>query len=115
MRIGAREDRQALGYCIFHPVRKLWSRLAILLDCKSKLAIGLGAIRGVEDGSQIGGYLESHRDLRYVLHGVLLQVELATLPRHAVETSFSGRGQSFMGIADDQLDAVQPSLDQRTE
>ncbi len=47
--------------------------------------------------------------------GVLLQVELAALPRHASQAGPSGGGQAFVGVADDQLDAMQAAGNQRAE
>ena len=48
-----------------------------------QLSLGLVAIWGVEDCPQIGGHDFTHGDFGHVLHGVLLEVELTSLPWHA--------------------------------
>ena len=48
--------------------------------------------------------------MRHVLVGVLLQMELTTLPRDAAEDCYGGSLQAYMGIADDQFHTVQVSL-----
>jgi hypothetical protein len=57
-----------------------------------------------------GGEGAAQGELWHVVEGVLLEMELAALPRHAGETGLERRPQTFMIIADDEDGAVQAAL-----
>ena len=60
----------------------------------------------IEDIANVIGDLFAHFDFRSVMHRVLRQVKLTALPRNARECCLASCLDSFVGIADDQLHAV---------
>ena len=60
------EDREALGDVVLHPGGKLGRGLAILLDGFIETCISLGAVRTVEDGTEVGANLQAHGEVRHV-------------------------------------------------
>jgi len=64
------------------PPGKLWSLCLPALDGLIEQALGLGFIGGIEDGTNAPSGLLAHIKTGHVGMRVLLQMELATLPRH---------------------------------
>jgi hypothetical protein len=99
----------------FDPVGQLRGRIDILRDRLLQQAIRFVLIRRIEDGSDVGGDLFSHRHLRHVRHRVLLKTKLTSLPWDARESSFASCLEPFVIVADDQLHTVQAAILQRGE
>jgi hypothetical protein len=84
------------------PVR--WS------DESTEFFVRLVGISCREEVSNIVGDLFLYFDFGRVVHRVLSQVELAALPGDSGEGCLSGDIESFVSVADDQLDSVQAAL-----
>jgi hypothetical protein len=69
----------------------------------SETGFGAGAIRRVEDGADVGGDLTACVEAVGVSLGVLLEVELAALPRGGVEGGAQGGAETFVGIGGDEI------------
>ena len=106
---GEAEHGKPLGDCLLGPFDQLRCRLLVSIHKLPKLMLSFVAIRGVEDRAEVRGHRRTHRHLRHILAGILLQVELAALPGNAREHRFAGR-QTLMGVADDQLDTTQAAV-----
>ena len=78
---------------------------------------GLGGeeIGAVEDGTDIGRHAGAHVEARDVSLGVLLEMELAALPRDGGEDSSTGGRESAMGIADNEGEPVKTTGLERGE
>jgi hypothetical protein len=63
----------------------------------------MGAVVGVENGSDVRGDLGFEVRFGDVFLGVLLEMELATLPRSAVERGLERRFQAAVGIGGDEI------------
>jgi len=87
----------------------------VFVDGLLEEPFGGGQIGGVEDGPQIGRDLGTHRDLGDVLHGILLEVELAALPGNAREAGLPGGFEAGVIVADDPPYAVEPAGLERFE
>ena len=74
------------------------------------LALLEQAARAAPGNAEIGGHLRSHRDARHVMTGVLLQMKLATLPRHSGKARFPSCLQPAVIIADNEPDTVQSAV-----
>ena len=72
----------------------------------------IGAVEDTADGLGDFGALIQARDIGL---GVLLEMELAALPRHGGEDGGARGAQAGVVIADDELDAVQAALLQALE
>jgi hypothetical protein len=68
-----------------------------------------GEIGAIEDGADVGSHAGAPIETGNISLGVLLEVELATLPGNRGEDGGTGRGEAWMGIADDEGEAVKPS------
>ncbi len=75
----------------------------------------LVAIGGIEDVSNVIGNFRPHRHLRHVVHGILHQVELASLPGDTGETGRTCVSHSRVIVTSDQLQAMQATINQRFE
>ncbi len=95
------------------PGGQLGRRRGVLRNELSESSVGLGSIAGVQDAAQIAGDLAPHRQRGNVVQGVLSQVELAALPRHAGEPRLAGGFQPGVIVADDVPHAVQAAVLQR--
>jgi hypothetical protein len=63
----------------------------------------MGAVFGVENGADVGCNLGFEVRFGDVFLGVLLEMELATLPRGAVERGLERRFQAAVGIGGDEI------------
>jgi hypothetical protein len=98
-----RKNGQSFWNVALQPIGKLGSAVRILLNRFAQLGFGLGSIRGIEYGSDICCHFSLHALARYILTGILLQVELAALPRYPAEHRFAGCLQTYVGIADESI------------
>jgi len=62
---------------------------------------------GVEDGADVGGHALSHVVTRDISLGILLEMELAALPRDGRENGGAGGREAAMGVADDEAESVE--------
>ena len=109
------EDGKALGQVGFHPGGEFGSAGGIESDDFLEAAFSARTIRAVEDtadGFGDGGPLVQAGDIGL---GILLEVELAALPRHGRKDGGAGGAQAGVVVADDELDAVETALLQALE
>ena len=83
---GSVKTVRPLGTLAAIQVGKFGRRLLIFLHGQFQTAIRFLPVGRIEDGSHIGSHLATHRNPGHVVAGVLLNMELTTLPRHAGET-----------------------------
>ena len=107
------EHGQPFGHVGFHPGGQLAARWRYLLTSTAQSPLGFAAIGRIEHAAQVAADLAPHGDLGHVVHGVLHQVELAALPRHAGEAGPASLAQPGMVVAGDQPHAVQAAVMQR--
>ena len=100
---------------IFRPMGQLGRRFLVLFNKTSEFILGVVFVFCREDVSDIVGDLFSQVNFRRVMDGVLCQVKLASLPRHACEGRLASRPEPLVRIAADQIHAVQSALFERTE
>src|SRR5512137_2872385 len=94
----------------FHPGREFGSALGIVGDDFLEAAFGrrtIGAVEHTADGLGDGGPLVQAGDIGL---GILLEVELAALPRYGRKDGGARRAQAGVVIVDDELDAVETAL-----
>ena len=70
---------------------------------------------GIEDGADVSGNAGTHVDAGNVSLGVLLEMELAALPRDGGEDCGTGGSEAGMGIADDERESVKATGLERGE
>jgi len=111
--VGIREskDGEALGDIFFHPSSEFWGGFGVVGDAFLETSVGAGQIWAGKNGTDVGGDDGAHVDARNVGLSVLLEMELAALPRDRGEDGLASDGHARMGVADDELDAVQATDD----
>ena len=107
--VGGREgeDSEALRDILLHPGGELWGRFGVEIHESFEAGLGGGEILRVEDGADVGGHAVAHIETWDVSLGVLLEMELAALPRDRGENGSAGSGEAAMGIADDEGEAME--------
>lgn len=73
---------------------------------------GFGRLVDIEDPSEIGDDFRTHGDLRHMGHGILHEVELASLPGRSWHDGLAGCLESGVIVTRDEIDAMQSPLDQ---
>jgi len=106
---GEGEDREAFGDVCLHPGGKFRGRLGVGLHEGFEAGLGGDEIRAVVDGTDIGRHAGAHVETGDVSLGVLLEMELAALPRDGGEDGSTGGRESAMGVADDEGETVKAS------
>ncbi len=96
-----REGSEALGDIFLHPGGKFGSGLGVGGDEMIEAGLSRGEIGAIEDGADVGSHTGAPIETGNVSLGVLLEVELATLPRNRGEDGGTRRSEAWMGIADD--------------
>jgi hypothetical protein len=76
---------------------------------------GGGAVGAFQDAANGAGHFGALIQTRNVSLGVLLEVELAALPRDGPKDGLACRGHAGVIIADDEGDAAQAALDEAVE
>ena len=109
------EGREAFGDVCFHPGGKFWGRLGVGLHQGFEAGLGGDEIRAVEDGTDIGGHAGAHFETGDVSLGVLLEMELAALPRDGGKDGSTGGREAAMGVADDEGESMKASGLERGE
>ena len=100
------EDGEALWDVFLQPSGEPWRGLGVRDDELVEAGLGGGEIRAVEDGTDVGGDAGAHVEAWNVSLGILLEMELAALPGNGGEDGGAGGGETGMGIADDEGEAV---------
>lgn len=110
-----RENGEALGQVFFQPRSKLGSGVSILgEDFREALFCGgaAGALEDAADGAcDIGALLEPGD----VSLSVLLEMELAALPRDGTEDGFACSRHPWVVVADDEGNAAEAALNKALE
>lgn len=107
-----RKHRQAFGNVGLHPRSQSGSFLLMFLDRQRQQALRLLAVGRTENGPDIRRHFRFHLLAGDVRLGVLLQVELTSLPPDAAKYGFAGLFQTGVIVTDDELHSVQPTLRQ---
>lgn len=89
-----REDSEALGDIFLHPGGKFGRGLGVGGDEMLEAGLSRGEIRAVEDGADVGSHAGTPIETGNVSLGVLLEVELATLPGNRGEDGGTGCGEA---------------------
>jgi hypothetical protein len=107
--VGGREgeDSKALRDILLHPGGELWGRFGVEIHESFEAGLGGGEILRVEDGADVGGHAVAHVETWDISLSVLLEMELAALPRDRGENGSTGSGEATMGIADDEGEAME--------
>jgi hypothetical protein len=92
-----REEKEALGVILLHPGGKFGSGLGVGGDEMIEAGLSRGEIGAIEDGAYIGSQAASPFETGNVSLGVLLEVELATLPGNRGEDGGKGCGEALDG------------------
>ena len=82
------------------------------LTVLSKEHLCLFNVWRIENRTNVCGYLLFHRLTRNILTGILLQMELTSLPGNTPKNSLTSCLQSRMSITDDQLHSAQAAINQ---
>jgi len=109
---GQRKDGEALREIFFQPSSEFGGRLGVLGDEFLEPQFGGSAGGGVEDTADGGGGFGALVEPRHIRLGILLEMELAALPGHGAKDGLAGGGHAGVIVADDELEARQPALDE---
>ena len=112
---GEAEHGEALREVFLHPSGQLGSGGSVFVDDFLETPLGGVEIGAVEDGADGVGDGGPLVEPGHVGLGVLLEVELAALPRHRWEEGLSGGTQPGVIVADDQLDPLEAPFLERGE
>jgi hypothetical protein len=115
MRWWQSENGEALWQVFFQPRSELWSGESKQVDDFLEALLSsweAGAKEDAADGASNIGALVDPWDVSLC---VLLEVELASLPRDSPEDRFARRGHTRVVIADDEGDATEAALDETLE
>lgn len=99
------ESGEPLGQIFFHPSGEFWGALGIKVDELLELVLGGGKVWAVEEAADGAGDLSALIQPRDMGLGILLEVELAALPRDGREDGGAGGFEADVVVADDELDA----------
>lgn len=100
------EDGKALGKVVLHPEGEFGSGWRVGQHEIFEPGGGGREIGAEEDGANVGGDFGPQIEPGNISLGVLLKMELTALPGDGGEDSSSGGGESGMGVADDEGEAV---------
>ena len=109
------QDGKALRQVFLQPRGEPGRAFDLLRDEFLELAFGGGAVGAVKNAADGPADFSALFEARDVGLGVLLEVELAALPRHGVPDGGAGGLEAGVVVADDELDAVQSALDEALE
>lgn len=109
------EYRESLRDVVFDPFRESGSGVLVLVNQTSQFLFRVDSVGRVEDLAEIGSDFTPHGDVGNVVERILDQMELASLPGDPWEAGDTGLFDTGMIIADDHLDTMQSSFDERLE
>ena len=107
---GDSENRQSFGDVGFGPGSQLGSGVFVSFDKAAEFFGGVVGISSDKDVADIIGDLFSQFDFGRMLHRVLSQMELATLPWDTRERGLASGFESLVSVADNELHSVQSTL-----
>jgi hypothetical protein len=87
-------DGEALGDIFLHPGGKFRSGLGVGGDEMIEAGLSRGEIGAIEDRADVGSYAGAPIEVGNISLGVLLEVELATLPGNRGEDGGTGCGEA---------------------
>lgn len=106
------KDGEAFWDVGFEPVGEVWGGLFVFGGDGFELVLSGQQIRRIENGSEVVGDFFPHVDFGDEGHGVLLEMELATLPGDTGKASGEGGAETCVVVTDDQAQAVEtPGLE----
>ena len=112
---GQLENGERLGDIVLGPTGELRCCVFVGVEEPIEFCLSIGCVFGIEDVSDVVGNLLSHADFRCVLHGVLCEVELTSLPWDGRQDGFASCLESGVIVADDKLDSLHSSLAKRLQ
>ena len=96
----------------FEPVGEVWGGLFVFGGDGFELVLSGQQIRRIENGAEVVGDFFPHVDFGDEGQGVLLEMELATLPGDTGKASGQGGAETCVVVTDDQAQAVEtPELE----
>ena len=103
--VGFREGKngEAFGQVLLGPGGELGLAFRVGFHEVLEAFVGMGAVFGVENGADVGCDLGFEVRFGDIFLGVLLEMELATLPRGAVERGLERRFQAAVGVGGDEI------------
>ena len=101
------KDGEAFWDVGFEPVGEVWGGLFVFGGDGFEAALSFCQVGSMEDGAEVGGDFLAHVDFGDEVHGVLLEMELATLPGNSCKACGEGGTETGMVVADDQAQAVE--------
>ena len=110
-----RRCRKALGQVFLHPGRKFGRGFGVEGDEFLEPLFCGEATRALEDTANGAGDFGTLIQTREVSLGVLLEVELATLPGDGAKDGLTSSGHAGVIVADDERDPAQATLDEALE
>ena len=106
------KDGEAFWDVGFEPVGEVWGGLFVFGGDGFELVLSGQQIRRIENGAEVVGDFFPHVDFGDEGHGVLLEMELATLPGDTGKASGEGGAETCVVVTDDQAQAVEtPGLE----
>jgi hypothetical protein len=114
-----RKDGQTLRNVLFHSISQERSGFGVLLDRIGQVNLSTSPVWSVENGANGISHFSQHVTAGCVSAGVLLEVELAALPRNTAENRQAGGLQAQGIVIDAELQAAQTAgtqaLQERTQ
>ena len=101
------EDGEALGKVFLHPDGEFGGGFGVGFGEGFETGLGCGEVGAVEEGADVLGDAGAHVEAWDEGLGVLLEVELAALPGDGGEDGGACGGKAGVGVADDELEAVE--------
>lgn len=95
------ENRQSFRDVNGHAFSQAGGSLAVLLNCLGQVGICGGAIQGVIDGADVFSHFDLPLLVGHVGQGILLQVELVSLPRDPAVHSQLGSSETGVVVTGD--------------
>ena len=108
---GQREHREPLRQVFLHPSREFGRAFGVLGHDFLEPLFGGGATGAFEDAADGPGDFSTLIQTRDISLGVLLEMELATLPGDGPEDGFACGGHAGVIVADDISDAAEAALE----
>ena len=99
--LGEGKDGKAFGEIFLHPGSELGGGFFVFQNGGGEQIAGGLEVWRIEEGADVGSDRDFHFLLGDVGLGVLLEVELATIPRHGREDGGEGGLEAFVSVAGD--------------
>ena len=96
-----------MGKVFLHPSGEFWGGFGVGFGEGFETGLGGGEVGAVEEGADVLGDAGAHVEAWDEGLGVLLKVDLAALPGDGGENGGACGGKAGVGVADDELEAVE--------